>query len=205
FSTTALTDELLGLWLILAVDAVARSLRGGDFRWATVAGLYTGVAWWTKYNGWLPLAIEAAGIFVLVCISPRQRQRLNTFLACFAVTAVVATAVWSPYFFSLQSQGGYAPIADNHAKYFVGLAGWLDSASRQLANQRVLASRLSAVGILIAVALPAALPGRRWEHRLLQCGIAAGLGVIALICTSFPVLIGVSFVGLIRATFAAMA
>lgn len=205
FSTAALTDELLGLWLVLAVDAAARSLRGGDVRWATVAGLYTGLAWWTKYNGWLPLAIEAAGIFVLVGISPRQRQRLNICLGCFAVTAVVAAAVWSPYFFSLQSQGGYAPIADNHAKYFVGLAGWLDSTSRQLANQRVLSSWQTAVGIFIAVSLPAALPGRRLEHRLLQVGIAAGLGVTALVCTSFPVLIAVSSVGLIQATLAAMA
>jgi dolichyl-phosphate-mannose-protein mannosyltransferase len=205
FSTAALTDELLVLWLVLAVDAAARSLRCGDFKWATVAGIYTGLAWWTKYNGWLPLAIEAAGIFLLVCISPRQRQRLNGCLGCFAVTTLVAAAVWSPYFFSLQSQGGYAPIADNHAKYFVGLAGWLDSASRQLANQQVLASWQTAIGIFVAVSLPAVLPGSRIEQRLLQCGIAAGLCVTALVGTSFPVLTAVSCVGLLAEILAAWA
>ena len=65
YSATALTDILLGLWLVLAVDAAARSLFQRDLRWAIGAGLYTGLAWWTKYNGWLPLAIEAAGIVVL--------------------------------------------------------------------------------------------------------------------------------------------
>jgi 4-amino-4-deoxy-L-arabinose transferase-like glycosyltransferase len=202
FSTAALTDELLGLWLILSVDAIARSLLRGDFRWAVGAGLYTGLAWWTKYNGWLPLAVEAAGIFVLVCIAPRQRARLHTLLACFAVTAVVAAAVWSPYFYALQSYGGYGPIAANHSRYFVGLAGWLDSASRQVVNQRVLASWLSALGIWIAVSLLALLPGQRLQQRLLQFGTANGLAAIALICTSFPVLTAVSLIGLVRVTIA---
>ncbi|HEY2414313.1 MAG TPA: glycosyltransferase family 39 protein [Pirellulaceae bacterium] len=198
FSTAALTDELLGLWLVLAVDAIARSLRSGDFRWAVGAGLYTGLAWWTKYNGWLPLAIEAVGIFALVCLAPPQRARLNTLLACFAVTAVVAAAVWSPYFFSLQLQGGYAPIAANHGRYFVGLTGWLDSASRQIVNQRVLASWLSALGIWIAVSLPGLLPGLRFEQRLLQCATASGLAAMALVGASFPVLTTVSLIGLVR-------
>jgi hypothetical protein len=38
FSSAALTDELLGLWLVLAVDAMGRSLRGGDYRWSVCAG-----------------------------------------------------------------------------------------------------------------------------------------------------------------------
>jgi hypothetical protein len=35
-----------------------RSLLQQDLRWAIGAGIFTGLAWWTKYNGWLPLAIE---------------------------------------------------------------------------------------------------------------------------------------------------
>jgi 4-amino-4-deoxy-L-arabinose transferase-like glycosyltransferase len=203
FSTAALTDELLGFWLVLAVDAIARSLLRSDLRWAVGAGLYTGLAWWTKYNGWLPLAIEAAGIVLLVFLAPQQRGRLNALLACFGVTAVVAVAVWSPYFFSLQSHGGYAPIAANHGRYFVGLVGWLDSASRQIVNQRVLSSWLSAVGIWIAVSLPALLPGRRFQQRWLQFGTASGLAATAFIFTSFPVLTTVSLIGLMRAATAA--
>jgi dolichyl-phosphate-mannose-protein mannosyltransferase len=69
YSAAALTDVWLGLWLLLAVDAAGRSLARRDLRWAVAAGLYTGFAWWTKYNGWLPLAIEGAGLGVLAAVS----------------------------------------------------------------------------------------------------------------------------------------
>ena len=49
----------------------ARSLAE-DFRWAIGAGLYTGLAWWTKYNGWLPLAIEAAALPLLWLVTQQS-------------------------------------------------------------------------------------------------------------------------------------
>ncbi len=156
FSAAALTDALLGLWLVLAVDAIARSLTCGDFRWAIGGGIYTGLAWWTKYNGWLPLAIEAAAIGVLwlwFFLRPPARQ-LCAWLACFAVTALVAAAVWSPYYFSLQSQGGYGPIAENHAKYVVGFAGWFHSAARQITNQLAIGTAWSFLGLALALLVP---------------------------------------------------
>src|SRR4051812_33853322 len=130
FSTAALTDAMLGLWLVLAVDAIGRSLLYFDFRWAIGAGIYTGLAWWTKYNGWLPLAIEAAALPVLwLALRPDAQQRWN-WLCCFVVTALFAAGIWAPYYSSLLPHGGYAPIAENHAKYVVGWSGWLDSAAR---------------------------------------------------------------------------
>src|SRR5439155_4517925 len=61
---------------------------------------------------------------------------------------------------SLQKEGGYAPIAANHKKYVVGLAGWLNSASRQMASFSVMDGHWTAAAIvaalLIAVMLPAA-------------------------------------------------
>ncbi len=203
FSAAALTDALLGLWLVLAVDAVGRSLvdrpvQGGDvptdgrrlslacasglcgdLRWAVAAGIFTGLAWWTKYNGWLPLAIVGAAMPVLwVFLRPPAKQWMS-WLGCFAVTCVVACAVWSPYYFSLQSQGGYGPIAANHAKYVVGLAGWLDSALQQLANQATMEGPLSKFGVFAALMLPAIFsPGplrRNWMQAvaILSIGLAA--------------------------------
>ncbi len=160
-SATALTDVLLGLWLLLAVDSMARSLRRGDYRWAIGAGIYTGLAWWTKYNGWLPLAIEAACLPVLWFFLRPPRRELLTWLGCFAVTAFVAAAVWSPYFLSLQSSGGYGPIAANHARYVVGFSGWLDSAHRQTANQFVLGMGWSLLGLGLAILMPKLLEPRR--------------------------------------------
>lgn len=176
YSAAALTDVLLGLWLVLAVDAIGRSLAGnplacasglwsGDFRWAIGAGIYTGLAWWTKYNGWLPLAIEAAALPVLWVFLRPPRKQLTAWLGCFAVTAIVAGLVWSPYFLGLRSQGGYAPIAANHAKYVVGLAGWWESARRQAANFFLIDGGWSGVALVSAIALTAVAPATTAEDR----------------------------------------
>jgi dolichyl-phosphate-mannose-protein mannosyltransferase len=150
YSAAALTDVLLGLWLILGVDAIARSLARDDFRWAIGAGLYTGLAWWTKYNGWLPLAIEAAALPILWLVT---QQSIVRKLGCFAITAAIAAVVWSPYYLSLASSGGYGPIAANHAQYVVGFSGWLDSATRQIAAQHTLSGLLTAISLGLSLTL----------------------------------------------------
>jgi len=147
YSATALTDVLLGLWLLLAVDALARSFATDDLRWAVAAGLFTGLAWWTKYNGWLPLAIGAPAAMAF-WHWPRRGERSSPRPAvCFLVAAITALACWSPYWLSLQSQGGYGPIAANHAKYVVGPSGWFNSAWRQAANLAVMEQNWTSVGI----------------------------------------------------------
>jgi dolichyl-phosphate-mannose-protein mannosyltransferase len=164
FSVAALTDVLLGLFVVLAVDAAARSLCG-DLRWAVVAGIYTGLAWWTKYNGWLPLAIEAAAIAVLWLLRDRgQGHRTSASpLIYFLVTAAVAAAIWSPYLLALQDQGGYTPIAANHAKYAVGLGGWYGSARRQSANFFLIDGGWSGAALVAALALAAVVPAMAVE------------------------------------------
>ncbi|MGH7200188.1 MAG: ArnT family glycosyltransferase, partial [Planctomycetaceae bacterium] len=63
YSRAALTDAALGFWLLLAVSLTWEALqRPGGLWWIVAAGVATGLAWWTKYNGWLPLAIGAAGL-----------------------------------------------------------------------------------------------------------------------------------------------
>jgi 4-amino-4-deoxy-L-arabinose transferase-like glycosyltransferase len=158
YSTAALTDALLGLWLVLAIDAATRSLAALDFRWAIASGAYTGLAWWTKYNGWLPLAIEAAAV-PLVLLSPgptgaSRKTRILKSLGCFGLSSISAVAVWAPYWWSLQSQGGYRPIAENHGRYLVGLHGWLDSASRQIANFSVIDDRWTVTMLAIVLGAP---------------------------------------------------
>ena len=175
YSTAALTDALLGLWLILAIDAASRSLFHEDYRWAVGAGVYTGLAWWTKYNGWLPLAIEAAALPLMwLAIRPDRKQLLG-WLACLATTMVVAVIVWSPYYLSLQSQGGYAPIAENHAKYVVGFAGWINSLSRQAANYLVVESALNklAIPLGVAAAVLAAVSGFANNRRIIGLSLLA--------------------------------
>ena len=197
FSATALTDVLLGLWLVLAVDAIGRSLAGRDYRWAVGAGIYTGLAWWTKYNGWLPLAIEVAALPVLwLLLRPPSEAVAECGWSASRLRRLVAAAVWSPYYLSLQSQGGYGPIAANHAKYVVGLAGWFSSAARQMSNQYAFGCWLTIGGVLLAAVLPALLERRGWWEmlaRLRWLGAAvAGVVIVSVVVTSVGATIGLA-------------
>ncbi len=199
FSATALTDALLSLWLILALDAISRSLGNTDFRWATGAGIYTGLAWWTKYNGWLPLAIEAAALPLLwVLLRPSSKQLWKCF-ACFGLTVIVGMVVWCPYYFSLQSQGGYEPIAANHAKYFVGFAGWFDAVSRQIANQYVIEGPWSKLAVTVAIVLPQCLAPQSFRRISRALWQAVGIGSLALFLTTYFVVVVFAIVACIRA------
>ncbi len=223
FSATALTDVVLGLWLVLAVDAVGRSLaavgqswqagrlpHGDDgtrsvpatYGWAIAAGIYTGLAWWTKYNGWLPLAIEAAAIPVLWFFLRPGRHELLDWIACFVLTVVVAALVWMPFYISLQSVGGYGPIAANHAKYVVGFGGWLHSASRQMSNQFAIALGWSIVGLALALLLPRLLQPRQAGSVVVLVGrsIVEAIGYF-VVTAGFVLSLG-AMVGIVRQSLA---
>ena len=214
YSATALTDVLLGLWLVLAVQAAGLSLWNGDLRWAVAAGLFTGLAWWTKYNGWLPLAIEAAGIGLLwvtaatagdsgsAGASP-SRASPSRWLVCLAGTALTAVGIWAPYYLALQSNGGYGPIAANHARYVVGLAGWPDALARHVAAQHVMQGWLSPIGVGATAALVALLAllasGRSLTGKsaLAVALLAVGLAVLAFVGSSFVLVTTAAAAGLI--------
>ena len=138
FSRTLLTDPLLCLWMLLAVGLAWEGLRLGSWKWSLAAGLATALAWWTKYNGWLPLAIVGAGLSAwliaerVVLGNGTMRSALR-FCTLWLVMAVVAAAAWSPVLYGLKDLGGYAAVQANHRGYLVGIGGWLDSLARQAA------------------------------------------------------------------------
>jgi dolichyl-phosphate-mannose-protein mannosyltransferase len=93
-----------------------------------MAGVITGLAWWTKYNGWLPLAIGLSGGAFWQLLTPPALRQVGRMLTRWALIAVVAIAIWSPVLWGLQKYGGYVSVAANHRQYVVGLAGWGTSA-----------------------------------------------------------------------------
>ncbi len=203
YSAAVLTDVLLGLWLVLAVQSTGLSLWKGDLRWAVAAGVFTGLAWWTKYNGWLPLAVLAAALVLLRMsnyVGRGYRRALNEQVACFAIAAVVALAIWCPYLLSLGSVGGYAPIAANHARYVVGVAGWPDGLARQIANQHTIEGWLSPLGLSAALAV-AYLAGSRVEwsrtSALLAVGSALAAGVLAGLGSTFVFVTSAGALGIV--------
>ncbi len=134
YSRTALTEAMLLLLFVAAVWSMHRALSKGSYLHVGLAGLLTGLAWWTKYNGWLPLAVGFGGLVVGFAIHTSFRKRALQKIGFLAGIAAIAFAVWSPYLRELQAYGGYAEVAANHRQYLVGFAGWWSSLLRQHAN-----------------------------------------------------------------------
>lgn len=122
FSRSALTDVPLCFWLLLAVYLFERSFRDLSWPTAIAAGLSTGLAWWTKYNGWLPLAISLSGLMAWSLFANRGEWQIRQRLSLFGLGSLTALAVWIPYWWSLPH--GYSEVARNHRQYVVGFSGW---------------------------------------------------------------------------------
>lgn len=142
YSRAALTDVPVMFWMLLAVYLYSEAVCQRNLRWAALAGLATGLAWWTKYTGWLPLAIAGSGTvpwLLGIGFASNQpfRERLRAFLGCWGVMAGVAFLIWLPVLWGLRDQGGYAAVAENHRGYLA------NSPSQYLANARILNAKLN--------------------------------------------------------------
>jgi hypothetical protein len=173
YSRSALTDPLLTLLLVLSVHMIWRVVCQGGLIVTIVSGLLVGAAWWTKYNGWLPLAIAAAGLvaWLLWGVLPQafsddepftrkdrrhagalsRRELLRVLGPRLMLVCIVAIACWLPYVWSLQESGGYAAVAANHSRYVVGVAGWWNSLLAQARSLRLLEGPLTTLGMAVAV------------------------------------------------------
>jgi hypothetical protein len=142
FSRTALTDVLLCFFLVWAVHFFHKALSSRNRLALIAAGAATGLAWWTKYNGWLPLAIGLSGLVpwklwgnpgvASAGQSPRhslvnRASKLSGPLTCWSFVALTACLLWLPWLWSLQEKGGYSAVAANHRGYFLGLSEWTHS------------------------------------------------------------------------------
>lgn len=163
YSRTLLTDPLLGFWMLLAVYLIWRYYRHPDIFGMLLAGLATALAWWTKYNGWLPLAIGLAGLLGWMVFERPPWEIARKLLLGWCGIAIVAFVAWSPVLWDLPT-GGYAAVAENHRRYFVGLSGWFDSLLQQRDNLDFLSGWLSRLSPALAL-LAAYLLVRKEEKR----------------------------------------
>lgn len=157
YSRTALTDVPVAFFLLLAVYLYWEAVRRGSLRWAVAAGVATGLAWWTKYTGWLPLAIAASGSSAWVLFERRDgvgfSVRAKLVAKLFAVMAVTAFVVWSPVLWGLQKYGGYGVVAENHRGYLRPLAQWGFNAWEQGGNLAAQSGGLTAVSLSAVLAV----------------------------------------------------
>lgn len=177
YSRTALTDAMLLLWLMSSLYFVERLLRRSDVWSIAGLGMTTALAWWTKYNGWLPLAI-AAGSIVMLAVLPGTRS--GTLRRCLAgvASALCALILWTPVWWNLP--GGYAEVSANHQKYLVGLSGWLRSLQTQIAHLWLFDGVVPIVCALVGGLAPGVV---LWRIR--QSGVVAQIAPLAVTLTGF--------------------
>ena len=135
YSRAALTDVPVCLFMLWGVYFIWQALQSGTRRDILLAGLFTGLAWWTKYNGWLPLAIGLSGGAAWQLSLPRADRRLRQFFTRWLLVALTAFVIWSPVLWGLQKHGGYAAVAANHRQYVGNLDDferWCDTALSQM-------------------------------------------------------------------------
>lgn len=132
YSRAALTDVPVCLFMLWSVYFIWQALQTGTRRDILLAGLFTGLTWWTKYNGWLPLAIGLSGGTAWQLFLPHAERNLRQFATRWMLIALTAFVIWSPVLWGLQKHGGYAAVAANHRQYVESLEWWPANAAKQL-------------------------------------------------------------------------
>lgn len=197
YSRTALTEAMLLLFFVSAVWMMWRAVSNSSYLHLGLAGLLTGLAWWTKYNGWLPLAVGFGGLVVAFVVDASCRKDWFRKIGFLLGIAAIAFAVWSPFLRELQSYGGYAEVAANHRQYVVGFGGWWSSLLQQQENLRQLSGWASclAVGGAVLLASGSALNNKQSAIKLVTTAFALSVAAVwlgpALVLLVGSVLFGV--------------
>lgn len=162
YTRTALTEPVVLFFLVAAVGCGIEMLRAihlpdttpekspltKPLIWSALSGLLTGLAWSSKYSGWLPAAILITSS-LLMMLNFESRKHWKTIAICLALMLGMTVLVFSPTLWSLQDVGGYAAVSANHAQYSVGWSAWGTTALKQLQNADQFNSTLSLFALLI--------------------------------------------------------
>jgi 4-amino-4-deoxy-L-arabinose transferase-like glycosyltransferase len=116
YSRMGLTDVAFALLFLAAVLLYERADRHESLKWALAAGLVVGLAWNTKYHGWL--AAPVAGLALLPgWLSgplPARRRSLLRWLA----SLPLAVLLYLPWFVLVSREpGGYGQLTADHASF----------------------------------------------------------------------------------------
>jgi hypothetical protein len=134
YSRAGLTDVLFTLLLVLAVAAFAAAEERENWTLAMLAGLLTGLAWNTKYHGWLA-GVIAAGAVLPGLLAPARRPWRPTLLRL-ALAALVAAAAYAPWALYVESrEGGYTGLAAEHARFLKPAAAVRNTLAQWRAQQ----------------------------------------------------------------------
>lgn len=145
YSRMALTDVACLFWVACSVYGGTLAISESSLRLGVLSGVACGLAWWTKYTGWLPLAILVSGTSLWWIWRGRKSIGAIRTLSILATISLSAFATFAPWWWKLQAVGGYAAVSRHHAGYLQSLTWqslswksvdvWVEHFGQQLASQ----------------------------------------------------------------------
>ena len=137
-SRVALTDSTFLLLFLTSLALGVHLLDKPTFVRACGFGLAVGLAWLTKYNGFLAgLAVGVAAVPSLRDVrEPAQLRKTAQTLGWLVVAGAVALAVYYPWYQHVQDHvpGGYAKLIQHHRGYLSPVWAWPRNALSQWAQ-----------------------------------------------------------------------
>lgn len=202
YCRTALTDAPLMLAWLWAVAGIGMAIERRDSRSAMVAGVITAIGWWTKYNGWLPLAIGFSGGVAYQLMQPKDQRSWTRLARTLGLILGTAIALWLPVLWDCQSVGGYSAVAANHRGYVEPWSKWFPTLLHQGANLDHYAGWLT--GLSAVTAIVAGARHCRGEGFSLSSRVLIGLGVMLATGVSLTIAVGLTFGVILTGSFAAI-
>jgi len=138
YSRMALTDVACLFWIVMSVGFGTQAIARQNFKSAAIAGFLCGLAWWTKYTGWLPLAILCSGAGFWWIWQGRRSMGFIRFVGIIATMIAVALGTFAPWWWQLRAVGGYEAVSETHEKYVTGWSNWSANMAQQLRDQFLL-------------------------------------------------------------------
>lgn len=187
FSRMALTDASFLLCWLVGLIIAQRFLERPTAGAGIVLGVAVGVAQLFKYSGWTLGAATILGLIAVAIGDPSRRDSVYQARAWgFGfLGAVVALAIYAPWFLFVESHGGYSALMAHHGGYVGSVGSWLPRWRVQLEELSALSGGfpwnaggwLLALGAVIAGSLRN--ESRPRVGRLAMLALVVGTGVIA--------------------------
>jgi dolichyl-phosphate-mannose-protein mannosyltransferase len=153
YSRMALTDVPALMWIVLAVWLGVTGIDRRSLGTMLAAGIACGCAWWTKYTGWLPIAIITSGSLFWWFIGGYHRCGFWRLVGLNGIMTLCACVVWSPWLIALRDVGGYTAVAANHSAYRVALNSWTQNLETQITWYSLTDSWLAALAVGLGMTL----------------------------------------------------
>ncbi|MGE0812593.1 MAG: ArnT family glycosyltransferase [Vicinamibacterales bacterium] len=184
-SRSGLTDPLFGLLFVLALGATMAALERPAVGRAVLAGVAVGLAWNTKYHGWLSVVVVTSG---LVPFAIGRGWRLKEYAVAvrqLAIITAVALACYLPWMlYLIDAFGGYGAMAKYQTSFLS--RNWPGNFLRQAAQQIYFDGALTRIS-LPAAAVAMAAVGPVWPSSARWLGAVAALGLASVVVGGTPV------------------